>query len=457
MGAATAFPLPEGLAMNEIGGSMIMPVMTDTSLCLSVIAAWKGVEYLMGHSPAFAHLSYETQALQSLRRKLLGQGQAAVTDEAILSAVLLWATATMFAQPDALRRHAAGVQALVAARGGLSTIGRAGSIGQAASIRQLILWADFLTAQFLGEDVLFGELGPTGADDDAPMPPSLAKLSVVAAVPAPFNSLLGPETVKAARDMKLLLVSHDTATRTGRLSIAEYKYLMQLLNKSTIERIGLAYRLRGSHSLDEAVVLAMNLLRLTTLFHAGPLVPIVVAVISRLRKTLAYMTTLESIDTLPPSGGGGITDDSYSSSSSHSSPFPPFPPPPPTQPSSPNYIDLYIWACFVGLVNTFESENRSHFIEMLGTALARRYTYTYRYRGGARDASWPDDWQRDILEMLRSFLWSDAVLTPLFPDACLMIESYLLSPTSSGGVSGGVVIEGWSVPESDKSSRGGKS
>ncbi|OAG40957.1 hypothetical protein AYO21_04799 [Fonsecaea monophora] len=457
MGAATAFPLPEGLAMNEIGGSMIMPVMTDTSLCLSVIAAWKGVEYLMGHSPAFAHLAYETQALQSLRRKLLDQGPTAVTDEAILSAVLLWATATMFAQPDALRRHAAGVQALVAARGGLSAIGRAGSIGQAASIRQLILWADFLTAQFLGEDVLFGEPGPTGAaDDDAPMPPSVAKLSVVAAVPASFNSLLGPETLKAARDMKLLLVSHDTATRTGRLSIAEYKYLMQLLNKSTIERISLAYRLRGSHSLDEAVVLAMNLLRLTTLFHAGPLVPIVVAVISRLRKTLAYMTTLKSIDTLPPSGGGGITDDSYSSSSSHSSPFPPHPP---SQPSSPDYIDLYIWTCFVGLVNAFESENRSHFIEMLSTALARRYRYRYRYRHGyrGRDASWPDDWQRDILEMLRSFLWSDVVLTPLFPDACLMIESYVLSPTSSGGVRTSGVIEGWSVSESDKSSRGGKS
>ncbi|KIW91950.1 uncharacterized protein Z519_06932 [Cladophialophora bantiana CBS 173.52] len=405
IGAATAFPLPAGLTVNEIGGSMVIPVMTDTSLCLSVIAAWKAVQFLMGQITAFPHLSYEAQALQSLRQKLLDKEHAAVTDEAVLSATLLWATATMFAQPEALRRHAAGVQALVAARGGLNTIGRGGSIGQAASIRQLILWADFLTAQFLGEDVLFKDIGPS---DESPMPPSLVKLSRTIVIPPPFD-VLGPETLKAARDMKLLLVSHNTATRTGRLSIAEYKALMSILNNSTIERISLAYRLRNSQSMDETVLLAMNLLRLTTLFHAGPLFVIMVAVISRLRRALARMTMVTATatsHTFPGSSDGGATT-------------------PTTTNRNRIYIDVYIWACFVGLVNIFDSENRSHFVEMLGSAL----TAKYRDAGG-----WPDDWQGDTLSMLRSFLWSDVALTNtgLYQDACQMVESHILSPTNTG-------------------------
>ncbi|OQV09022.1 hypothetical protein CLAIMM_13207, partial [Cladophialophora immunda] len=84
IGAATAFPLPTGLAVNEIGGSMIIPVLTDASLCLSVLAAWKAVQFLMGHIPAFPHLAYEARALQSLRRQLLAPGAAGVTDEAVL-------------------------------------------------------------------------------------------------------------------------------------------------------------------------------------------------------------------------------------------------------------------------------------------------------------------------------------------------------------------------------------
>ncbi|EXJ74110.1 uncharacterized protein A1O5_02404 [Cladophialophora psammophila CBS 110553] len=414
--AATAFPLPAGLTVNEIGGSMVIPVMTDTSLCLSVIAAWKAVQFLMGQITAFPHLSYEAQALQSLRQKLLDQGHAAVTDEAVLSATLLWATATMFAQSEALKRHAAGVQALVAAHGGLNTIGRGGSIGQAASIRQLILWADFLTAQFLGEDVLFKDIGPS---DEPPMPPSLVKLSRTIAIPPPFDAL-GPETLKAARDMKLLLVSHNSATRTGRLSIAEYKALMSLLNKSTVERISLAYRLRNSHSMDEAVVLAMNLLRLTTLFHAGPLFTIMVAVISRLRKALARMiltTATTTFDTFLGSTDGGA-------------------PTPTTTNRNRIYIDVYIWACFVGLVNIFDSENRSHFVEMLSSALTTKY-------GDA--GGWPDDWQGDTLSMLRSFLWSDAALTTtgLYQDACQMVESHILSPTNTGSTTD-CPTESWS-------------
>lgn len=376
MGAATAFPLPAGLAVNEIGGSMIIPVMTDTSLCLSVIAAWKAVQFLVGQSPEFPHLSYESQALQSLRQKLMDDGDAAITDEAILAAALLWATATMFAQPPALRRHASGVRALVFARKGLNTIGQAGSIGQAASIKQLILWSDFLTAQFLGEEVMFKDIGSPD-----PLPRSLVKIHRSIVIPNRFDCLL-PETLKAARDLRLLLVSHDDAMRTGRLSIAEYRGLMGLLNQSTIERIGMEFQHKNSKTIDECVILAMNVLRLTVLFHAGPLFTIVVTVIGRLRKALSRI----GVDHfLKPSG---------------------------------YCIDIYIWACFVGLVNIIKSENREHFMDMLSRALTIKY----------KKIGWPDDWQADILSILRSFLWSDAVLTDLYPEACQMIESHILSP-----------------------------
>ncbi|KAJ9615768.1 hypothetical protein H2200_001845 [Cladophialophora chaetospira] len=371
MGAATAFPLPLGLAVNEIGGSMVIPVMTDTTLCLSVIAAWKAVQFLAGQTSAYPHLSYEAQALQSLRHKLIVQGQAAVTDEAILAASLLWATGTMFAQQDALRRHATGVRALVTARGGLRCIGSVGEIGQAASIKQLILWADFLTAQFLGEEVHFEDIGPAYS-----MPPSLLKLSKAITIP-PHIANLRPTTLKAVREMKLLLVSHDAATRTCRVSIAEYKALMSLLNHSTIERINLEHHLKNSDSPDECLMLAMNLMRLTVLFHAGPLFTIVISVISRLRNALKR-TTLKSFIEISPEG-----------------------------------INLYIWACFIGLVNDFDNENRAYFIEMLSSAMDTKY----------EESSWPEGWRTQTLDMLRSFIWSDTVLTRLYFEACHMIEA----------------------------------
>ena len=415
LGAATAFPVPTGLTVNEIGGSLIMSVMTvsrrsvpddgpqpyfsrpvlsvlsiwtrvfhanglpqDSSLCLSVIAAWKAFQFLGGQIDPFPHLFYESQALQSLRRKILAEGQAAVTDEAILAASLLWATSTMFGQPEALRRHATGMSALVKARGGFNAIGKASSIGQAASIKQLILWADFLTAQLLGDRVFFSDIGPK-----VPMPLSLVKLAQTMEWPPPWT-VLGTETMEAAREMKLLLVSHDTATRTGRVSISEYKALTSLLNRSTIARIDLDCRLKNSGSIDECVIIALNILRLMILFHAGPLISLMVSVISRLRQALKR-ATLDLFLT-----------------------------------ANPSCIDIYIWASFVGLVNPFESENRSYFIEMLGNGLRAKY----------QDSDWPSNWRTQTLNMLRSFLWSDSVLTKLYFDTCPMVEAQNLTPTS---------------------------
>lgn len=369
IGAATAFPLPEGLAVNDIGGAMIIPVMTDTSLCLSVIAAWRAVQCLAGQlSSDLSYLSYEAKALQSLRNQLVTQGRAGVSDEAVMAAALLWATCTLFAQPEPLRRHAVGVKAMVTARGGLDTLGHAGAI------KQLILWADFLTAQFLAEDVLFRDIGEV-----AVLPPSLSQLYKSITIPKPFNRLL-PETVKAATDLRLLLISHDRALSTGRVSIPEYKVLMNLLNKGTVHRLGLAKQYQDHQPVDECVITAMNLLRLTVLFHAGPLYAIVVSVIERLRELANH-------------GDPKVW---------HSC------------------IDTYIWACFVGLVNQFETHHRFHFIDMITKALSIKYKST-----------WPDDWQTDILAMLRSFLWSDAILTAQYFDMCQDIESHILSPAST--------------------------
>lgn len=348
---------------------MIIPVMTDTSLCLSVIAAWRAVQCLAGQlSSDLSYLSYEAKALQSLRNQLVTQGRAGVSDEAVMAAALLWATCTLFAQPEPLRRHAVGVKAMVTARGGLDTLGHAGAI------KQLILWADFLTAQFLAEDVLFRDIGEV-----AVLPPSLSQLYKSITIPKPFNRLL-PETVKAATDLRLLLISHDRALSTGRVSIPEYKVLMNLLNKGTVHRLGLAKQYQDHQPVDECVITAMNLLRLTVLFHAGPLYAIVVSVIERLRELANH-------------GDPKVW---------HSC------------------IDTYIWACFVGLVNQFETHHRFHFIDMITKALSIKYKST-----------WPDDWQTDILAMLRSFLWSDAILTAQYFDMCQDIESHILSPAST--------------------------
>ncbi|KAI1618272.1 hypothetical protein EDD36DRAFT_459925 [Exophiala viscosa] len=189
VGSATAFPLPAGLAVNDIGGSMIMPVMTNTTLCLSVIAAWKAVQSLSGPSTTLPYLSYEAQALQSLQKQLLVKGFEAITDAAVMAAALLWATATMFPQPDALRRHAAGVRSLVKARSGLDKLG-----GGGGAIQQLILWADFLTAHFLGEDVLFNEADTTVER----LPTPLANIYDSFIIPSTFEYLL-PGTIRAAK------------------------------------------------------------------------------------------------------------------------------------------------------------------------------------------------------------------------------------------------------------------
>ena len=366
IGAATAFPLPAGLAVNDIGGSMIVPVMTNTTLCLSVIAAWKAVQVLTCQTSDYSYLSYEAQALQSLRKQLHVHGHDALTDEAIMAASLLWATATMFAQPEALRRHAAGVRSLVTARGGgLHKLGGGGAI------QQLILWADFLTAQFLGEDIQFKNIGSAER-----LPDSLRKIYDSIVIPEPFYGRLLPETLEAAKDLRLLLICHDRASRTGNITIAEYKALMSLLNRSTIRRISMEYKLKDSKTIDECVVLAMNLMRLTSLFHAGPLYIIVVKVIERLRAALVRI---------------GLHHWSRC-----------------------ECLNIYIWACMVGLVHDFPTTERSHFADMLADALKDKY-----------ETAWPENWQDDCLTVLRSFLWSEARLTDLYGDACEMINSRL--------------------------------
>ncbi|KAK5307602.1 hypothetical protein LTR99_000574 [Exophiala xenobiotica] len=363
IGAATAFPLPAGLAVNDIGGSMIVPVMTNTTLCLSVIAAWKAVQVLTRQTSDYSYLSYEAQALQSLRKQIDTHGHEALTDEAIMAASILWATATMFAQPEALRRHAAGVRSLVTARGGgLHKLGGGGAI------QQLILWADFLTAQFLGEDIRFKDIGSA-----EPLPASLRSIYDSIIIPEPFDRSLLPETLEAAKDLRLLLVCHDKASRTGNITIAEYKALMSLLNRSTVRRISMEYKLKDSKTIDECVVLAMNLMRLTSLFHAGPLYLIVVKVIERLRLALGR-TALQ-------------------------------------QWSRSECLNIYIWACMVGLVHDFPTTERSHFADMVAGALKVKYK-----------TAWPEDWPTDCLTMLRSFLWSEARLTDLYEDVCGMIN-----------------------------------
>lgn len=126
----------------------------------------------------------------------------------------------MFAQPETLRRHAAGVRSMVTARGGLH------KLGGGDAIQQLIIWAGFLTAQFLAEDVLFKEV-----DADRHLPPSLLGMYKSFRVPEAFV-LLQPETLHAVKDLCLLLTCHDKATLMGCVSIAEYKASMHLLNQS---------------------------------------------------------------------------------------------------------------------------------------------------------------------------------------------------------------------------------
>ncbi|KAK5282663.1 hypothetical protein LTR40_002948 [Exophiala xenobiotica] len=280
-----------------------------------------------------------------------------------MAASILWATATMFAQPEALRRHAAGVRSLVTARGG-----GLHKLGDGGAIQQLILWADFLTAQFLGEDIRFKDIGSS-----EPLPASLRSIYDSIVIPEPFDRSLLPETLEAAKDLRLLLVCHDKASRTGNITIAEYKALMSLLNRSTVRRISMEYKLKDCKTIDECVVLAMNLMRLTSLFHAGPLYLIVVKVIERLRLALGR-TALQ-------------------------------------QWSRSECLNIYIWACMVGLVHDFPTTERSHFADMVAGALKVKYK-----------TAWPEDWPRDCLTMLRSFLWSEARLTDLYEDACGMIN-----------------------------------
>ncbi|KAK5022078.1 hypothetical protein LTS07_010327 [Exophiala sideris] len=366
VGSATAFPLPAGLAVNDIGGSMIIPVMTNTTLCFSVFAAWKAVQCLTGQSTNLPYLSYEAQALQSLRKQLLVQGFEAITDAAITAAALLWATATMFPQPDALRRHAAGVRSLVNARCGLDKLGCGGAI------QQSILWADFLTAQFLGEDVLFKE-----ADNALDcLPTSLADIHDSFIIPSTFECLL-PQTIKAAKDLRLLLTCHDRARKTGRLSVAEYKALMNLLNRSTIQRISLEHQFKNSNSIDECAILAMNLMRLTVLFTATSLPTIVIKVIGRLRDALIRCGLDRSM----------------------------------------HFLDTYIWACFVGMVHEINTPMRDGLAQLVGRALKIKY-----------ESLVPSDWQAQTLSTFRSFLWSDAVLTDQFADACGLVDCGYGSP-----------------------------
>lgn len=322
----------------------------------------------------FQYLSYEAQALQSLRKQLLVQGYEAITDAVVMAAALLWATSTMFPQPDALRRHAAGVRSLVTARGGLDKLSSTGAT------QQLMLWADFLTAQYLGEDLLFKE---SGSSSDR-LPTSLADIYDSFLIPDTFSCLL-PGTIKAAKDLRLLLTCHDRAQRTGRISIAEYKALMSLLNRSTVHRIGLEYQFKGQNSVDECAILAMNLLRLTALFTAASLTTIVVKVIERLRDALV---------------GCGLD-------------------------GSRRCLDIYIWACFVGMVHEIKTPIRYDLAALLGRAFQVKY-----------ESVIPDDWQDQTLSMLRSFLWSDATLTDLFADACglVVLSSEFPAPVGQEGL-----------------------
>lgn len=134
-------------------------------------------------------------------------------------------------------------------------------------------------------------------------------------------------------------------------------------------------KLKIPRSIDKCVVLAaMNVRRLTALFKAGHLFAIVLKVIGRLREAIV-------------------------------------------QPGLSRWcqcLDLYIWVSFIGLVNEFQTPERRRFADLLAALLKIKYK-----------SGWPANWQAEVLEMLRSFLWSEARLTNLYGDACHLVNARL--------------------------------
>jgi Fungal specific transcription factor domain len=364
MTRAVNFPRPPELASHLIGGPIFLAAMTDTGVCLSVLSAAAALRCLREGQPprSVQLLELYGRALGSVRENL-DQIPAHVTDEIILSAVLLWRIQANTRDLKTLKSHANSVRGLVEYRGGLHKLGYNGALAQ------WIRWISAMTDVILEEGSLYNHIPISVPPSSCPPQTYGSAFQTIKIV-----SLLDPALVRTCKDLCRVTEILERAQRQG-TTMGEYRYVMSMLNYISDCKSVLHSRFKGSGTINECVVPALYVYQTSTFNMPREMKNMVLSATSYIRSAIQRT----KVSVLWADG-----------------------------------TDILVWVLFMAVLNPNECDDRGWLRNLLQRSVIRKFG----------DGEWPNNWRDQLHQFLASFVWSDARCSATFGQVCDSISMF---------------------------------
>ena len=366
------FPRPAAFSSDLVGGAIATAAMIDSVLCLSVLSAASvslAMKKNLSTRTAMA-LSFNGQAMQSLRERLISS-PGLPTDATIMAATILWALSVPFGDLPAAESHGNAVSALVAQRGGLSSLGMAGVLAQ------VILWSDAHCALFLMEEPRFEHTFHSTFLQEPPEQvygQAFEDDRILESV----QPSVGEICLAASRLIELLEKANDEGSTAH-----EYLYFISKLDELEIHRAIICSKLKGLGTKDECVGIALEILVHNVIWLPSHHRSLTLEFCSRLQTALIQTDISTCWD---------------------------------------DEIDLLRWILFVVGTVSPPWDGKKWFIDLLHRAVSFEYS---------NDEEWPFVWKDKELQNLKRFVWSEVRLEDACRKVCAVLERQNLQELGS--------------------------
>lgn len=348
-----ALPFKSGRAYLDLGQGWLNPVLSDELVTTSFMAYCSRYEALRQKDAVLKRSSVqcENRALLLLQQRLVSEKP--IGANTILAACIHFTTAAFEHQQSVdLQKLALGVRSLVDTRGGFWTF--AEQVGP--SILQSVLICDFLISYLYGGAPLYPDMPRPSC------PPSLKQLHDTIILDPSVNRNCSPEVGVVLQDLRVLMLCRRPSKVDYGSTSATAWYPVLLLQYIDTRLAALQSRHYGTASITEVMVHCMMLARLVMLLSVRQHIQMVSNVLQRLSQALEFSRLFERISETPR---------------------------------------LAFWVCTLVLMSEMTPVTTIDF--------DKTFVLTLEAVLGGERATWPDDWRKQINDILHDFLWLASV------------------------------------------------
>ena len=365
-------PRPPELSNDLVLSPFFLPAMTDSALCLAILAASAASLPQRSGRPAenVAVLTLFDQAMYQLRERL-SSSPGEVSDTTVAAATFLWGINALLNDPDSMRQHGKSVHALVAGRGGLSNLGLCGAVAR------LVVMVDSLNAITFAELALYPNRVEVPPLEDEP-PPVCGAYFRSERSQKSIDTALNNICMKSAGVANLM----ERMIRT-RSTTTEYFHAMSMLSRIGTDIINIYVKFKNTGTKDECTCLAVMLTNILLYYKPREQQMMVTTQAGRLIRALH-------------------------------------------QKEIPSYwlgnMELLVWILFILAMIPHDFDGKEWAMDLLSQAMCSRFG----------SESWPDDWQETVHQAVLQFVWSDVRLSEGFATICRSLTLRVFGDNENG-------------------------